>query len=63
MIGQSMVDALGDGIEGMIGTMPGGQSAGAQMWESVAAAAGLALDGPFRGEAYDAAALILSTPR
>lgn len=59
MIGQSMVDALGDGIEGMIGTMPGGQSAGAQMWESVAAAAGLALDGPFRGEAYDAAALIV----
>ena len=59
MIGQSMVDALGDGIEGMIGTMPGGQSAGAQMWEAVAAAAGLALDGPFRGEAYDAAALIV----
>lgn len=59
MIGASMVDALGDGIEGMIGTLPGGDNFGAQTWQSYAAANGLVLDGPFQGEAYDAAALII----
>ncbi len=58
MIGQSIVDALGDGIEGMIGTAPGGENQGAEMWKAVAAANDLAIDGPFQGEAYDAAALI-----
>ena len=59
MIGQSIIDALGDGIEGMIGTKPGGENMGATMFAAVAEAKGLALDGPFRGEAYDAAALIV----
>ena len=59
MIGASMVEALGDGIEGMIGTQPGGDTAGAQKWKEVAAANGLDVDGPFQGEAYDAAALVI----
>jgi len=58
MIGQSLIDDVGDGIEGMIGTAPGGDSKGAEMWKSVAAAGDLNVDGPFQGEAYDAAALI-----
>ena len=59
MIGASMVEALGDGIEGMIGTQPGGDTAGAQKWKELAAANGLDVDGPFQGEAYDAAALVI----
>ena len=58
MYGQSLIDELGDGIEGMIVTAPGGESVGAEMWKAVATAGGLSLDGPFQGEAYDAAALI-----
>jgi branched-chain amino acid transport system substrate-binding protein len=40
MIGASMVEALGDGIEGMIGTQPGGDTAGAQKWKELARNAG-----------------------
>jgi branched-chain amino acid transport system substrate-binding protein len=58
MIGQSMIDALGEGIEGMIGTRPGGENDGATMFAAIAEANGLAIDGPFQAEAYDAAALI-----
>ena len=58
MIGQSIIDALGEGIEGMIGTRPGGENEGAEMFADIAEANGLALDGPFQAEAYDAAALI-----
>lgn len=59
MIGKSMVEALGDGIEGMIGTQPGGENQGVTMWNEFAAANGLVIDGPFQGEAYDAAAIII----
>ena len=58
MIGQSIVDALGEGIEGMIGTQPGGENEGAAMFAAIAEANGLTIDGPFKGEAYDAVALI-----
>jgi len=58
MYGQSLVDELGDGIEGMIVTAPGGKSKGAEMWKALAAGNGLDINGPFQGEAYDAAALI-----
>ena len=58
MIGQSIIDALGDGIEGMIGTRPGGESDGAAKFAMIAESNGLELNGPFQGEAYDAAALI-----
>ncbi len=58
MIGQSIIDALGDGINGMIGTRPGGEGDGAKAFAMIAKANKLALDGPFQGEAYDAAAII-----
>ena len=58
MIGASIVEALGDGIEGMIGTQPGGENAGATMFGTIAEQNGLDINGPFQGESYDAAALI-----
>jgi len=58
MYGQSLIDALGDGISGMILTAPGGENEGARMWQDIAGANGLDINGPFQGEAYDAAALI-----
>jgi branched-chain amino acid transport system substrate-binding protein len=58
MIGQSIIDALGDGINGMIGTRPGGEGEGAQAFAMIAKANKLELNGPFQGEAYDAAAII-----
>ena len=58
MIGQSIVDALGEGIEGMIGTQPGGENEGATMFGAIAEANGLTRDQAFQGEAYDAVALV-----
>jgi branched-chain amino acid transport system substrate-binding protein len=59
MIGQSLVDALGEGIEGMIGTRPGGENDGAEAFAMIAEKNQLTLDGPFQGEAYDAAAIVV----
>ncbi len=58
MVGQSLADAIGGSLEGMVATQPGGDSAGADAFAKVAEANGLELDGPFRAEAYDAMALI-----
>ena len=58
MIGQSLIDNIGDGLNGAVGTLPGSESAGAKMFLDVAKAGGVDGDGPFRGESYDAAALI-----
>ena len=58
MIGQSIIDALGDGINGMIGTRPGGENDGAKAFAMIAEKNKLELNGPFQGEAYDAAAII-----
>ena len=58
MIGQSIIDALGGGIDGMIGTRPGGEGDGAKKFAMIAESNGLEMNGPFQGEAYDAAALI-----
>lgn len=58
MVGESLIEALGDGIEGTIGTLPGSDSEGAAKFLDVAKAGGIDGDGPFRGESYDAAALI-----
>ncbi len=58
MVGQSIVDAIGSGLEGMVATQPGGATEGAQRFKDMAAAEGLKIDGPFQAEAYDAAALI-----
>ena len=58
MIGDSLIEAIGDALNGTIGTLPGSESEGAQMFIDHAAANGVDGDGPFRGESYDAAALI-----
>ena len=58
MIGDTLIEAIGDALNGTIGTLPGSASEGAQMFIDHATANGVEGDGPFRGESYDAAALI-----
>jgi branched-chain amino acid transport system substrate-binding protein len=58
MIGDSLIEAIGDALNGTIGTAPGSASEGAAAFLELAAANGVDGDGPFRGESYDAAALI-----
>lgn len=60
MIGDSLIAAIGDDLNGTIGTLPGSDSPGAAKFKEVASAAGLAkTDGPFMPESYDAAALMI----
>ena len=59
MAGMSLIENLGDSIEGFVTTVPGSDSAGATNFQDIAMAAGLDGSGPFVGEAYDAAALII----
>jgi len=58
MIGKTLIENIGDALNGAIGTMPGSESEGAKMFLTIATAAGFDGDGPFRPESYDAAALI-----
>ena len=59
MIGESLVKAIGKGLEGAIGARPGTDSPGKARFVKLAAAAKVKGDGPFVPEAYDAAALIM----
>ena len=60
MIGQALVDAVGDDLIGSFGTAPGGDNDGAAMFLKIAKGK-VAGDGkgPFDGSSYDAAALIV----
>jgi len=58
MIGDSLIQAIGDDLNGAVGTLPGGATEGAAMFLELATANGVDGDGPFRGESYDAGALI-----
>jgi branched-chain amino acid transport system substrate-binding protein len=58
MIGDSLIENIGEDLNGAIGTVPGSDSEGAGIFAEFAAANGVDSDGPFRGESYDAAALI-----
>lgn len=58
MVGDSLIENLGDGAEGMTTTLPGGESEGGAMFAKLAEAAGASASGPFIPEAYDAAAII-----
>ena len=58
MIGDALPVAIGDGLNGSYGTVPGTDSPGAAKFGELAKAAGFKA-GPFAGESYDAAALIL----
>ncbi|XXK23375.1 ABC transporter substrate-binding protein [Arenicellales bacterium nBUS_48] len=59
MIGDSLPAAIGDGLNGSIGDVPGTDSPGAAMFVELAEKAGFKGDGPFSPESYDAAALIM----
>lgn len=58
MVGDSLIENLGDGAEGMTTTLPGGESEGGAMFVNLAEGAGIQATGPFIPEAYDAAAII-----
>ncbi len=59
MIGQSLVDAFGKDLRKSFGSMPGSTGKGAGVFAGVAKAAGIDSSGPYTGESYDAAALII----
>lgn len=59
MIGSALEAAFGDEIEGSIGTVPGSESADASMVTEKVSATGADASGPYIGESYDAAALIM----
>ena len=59
MVGQQLVDDIGEGLNGSFGQFPGTDSEGAAMFETMAEEAGFDGTGPFAKESYDAAALIM----
>jgi len=59
MIGQSLVDAFGKDLSKSFGSLPGSTGKGAGIFTKVASAAGIDSSGPYTGESYDAAALIV----
>jgi branched-chain amino acid transport system substrate-binding protein len=59
MIGQSLVDAFGKDLSKSFGSMPGSTGKGAGVFADVAKAGGIDSSGPYTGESYDAAALIV----
>jgi len=59
MIGQSLVDAFGKSLNKSFGSLPGSTGKGAGVFTKVASAAGIDSSGPYTGESYDAAALIV----
>ncbi len=59
MVGQQLVDDIGAGLNGSFGQYPGTDSAGAEMFQGLATAAGFDGTSAFAPESYDAAALIM----
>ncbi|MBL4917501.1 ABC transporter substrate-binding protein [Szabonella alba] len=59
MVGQQLVDDIGDGLTGSFGQYPGTDSEGAEIFQGMATAAGFEGTGAFAPESYDAAALIM----
>ncbi|MBO9477132.1 ABC transporter substrate-binding protein [Shimia sp. R11_0] len=59
MIGTGLETTFGDEIEGSIGTLPGSEAADPSVVLEAAAATGVDASGPYIGESYDAAALIM----
>ena len=59
MYGQSLIDTIGDEINGkVIGTLPGVEGEAADKFAALAKAAGMDPTGTYVPESYDAAALI-----
>lgn len=59
MVGQQLVDDIGEGLNGSFGQYPGTDSAGAEMFQAMATEAGFDGTSAFAPESYDAAALIM----
>ena len=59
MIGDSLTDAFGKSLNKSFGSLPGSTGKGAGIFTKVASAAGIDSSGPYTGESYDAAALIV----
>lgn len=59
MMADGLGERFGDAIDGSFGTTPGTVDALSQGFDALAREAGIEGTGPYRGEAYDAAALIL----
>ncbi len=58
MFADSLLDAVGEGLEGSLGSVPWSEGEGADAFAATAEAAGVDPNGTFRRESYDAAALI-----
>jgi len=58
MISDQLITAIGDGLNGAVGTLPGGTGKGQDMFQALAAKAGMKKGGAFTGESYDAGALL-----
>jgi len=58
MIGEALPKAIGKDLNGTFGTLPGSQSEGATLFESMAEKGGIKKDGPYTASSYDAGALI-----
>ena len=59
MIGDALTDAFGDSLNKSFGSLPGSTGKGAGVFATVAGDAGIDPSGPYTGESYDAAALIV----
>jgi len=59
MIGDSLTDAFGKSLNKSFGSLPGSTGKGAGIFAKVAKKAGIDSSGPYTGESYDAAALIV----
>ena len=59
MIGASLVKAFGKDLKKSFGSRPGSTAKGSGLFKTVASASGIDSNGPYTGESYDAAALIV----
>ena len=59
MIGDSLTDTFGKDLNKSFGSIPGSTGKGAGVFTKVAAASDIKSSGPYTGESYDAAALII----
>ena len=59
MIGDSLTEAFGKSLNKSFGSLPGSTGKGAGVFTKVAKAGGIDSSGPYTGESYDAAALIV----
>ena len=59
MIGDTLTDTFGKSLNKSFGSLPGSTGKGANVFTDVAKAGGIDSSGPYTGESYDAAALIV----